>query len=141
MGPRLPANNIIIINIAIAVINMFICIGVAGIIMGAAFSGLLFSSTMMNQQLSLVMVVGIFFDTVFMQSMLVPAIMTVLGEWNWYPSSYDRGSIRSSRGSAGAAASVESAATTGPAGAGNAAAGGAALAELVVMVGTRKIER
>lgn len=78
-------------------------IGVAGIIMGAAFSGLLFSSTMMNQQLSLVMVVGIFFDTVFMQSMLVPAIMTVLGEWNWYPSSYSRDSIRSSRGSAGAA--------------------------------------
>jgi len=63
-------------------------IGVAGLIMAAAFSGLLFSSTVMNQQLALVILVGIFFDTVFLQSMLVPAIMASLGEFNWWPSSF-----------------------------------------------------
>jgi hypothetical protein len=63
-------------------------IGVAGLIMAAAFSGLLFSSTVMNQQLALVILVGIFFDTIFLQSMLVPAIMASLGDYNWWPASF-----------------------------------------------------
>jgi uncharacterized membrane protein YdfJ with MMPL/SSD domain len=64
-------------------------IGMAGIIMATAFCGLLFSSTVMNQQLALVMVVGVVFDTVFMQSMLVPAIMACLGDWNWWPTRFN----------------------------------------------------
>eukprot|EP00316_Scyphosphaera_apsteinii_P000458 CAMPEP_0119329846 /NCGR_PEP_ID=MMETSP1333-20130426/76849_1 /TAXON_ID=418940 /ORGANISM="Scyphosphaera apsteinii, Strain RCC1455" /LENGTH=971 /DNA_ID=CAMNT_0007339073 /DNA_START=48 /DNA_END=2963 /DNA_ORIENTATION=+ len=60
-------------------------IGVAGVIMATAFGGLLFSSTVLNQQLALVIIIDVLFDTVFIQSMFVPAIMAVLGEKNWWP--------------------------------------------------------
>jgi hypothetical protein len=76
-------------------------IGVAGLIMAAAFSGLLFSSTVMNQQLALVILVGIFFDTVFLQLMLVPAIMASLGDWNWWPANFAPDQSAASRGEGG----------------------------------------
>jgi len=92
-------------------------IGVAGLIMAAAFSGLLFSHTVANQQLGaatprrgraprraappltpspppffcftgLVILIGITFDTVFLQTMLVPSLMAQLGELNWWPSRF-----------------------------------------------------
>jgi len=70
-------------------------IGVAGLIMAAAFSGLLFSHTVANQQLGLVILIGITFDTVFLQTMLVPSLMAQLGELNWWPSRFPDAGIDS----------------------------------------------
>lgn len=61
-------------------------ISVAGLIMAIAFSGLLFSTLPSCNQLSFFMVFAVLFDTFIVRSFVVPAMMTVLGEWNWWPS-------------------------------------------------------
>eukprot|EP01059_Diplonema_ambulator_P003910 TRINITY_DN13601_c0_g1_i1.p1 TRINITY_DN13601_c0_g1~~TRINITY_DN13601_c0_g1_i1.p1 ORF type:complete len:888 (+),score=257.23 TRINITY_DN13601_c0_g1_i1:2-2665(+) len=74
--------------------NEAICLGLsktgyiitaAGIIMAIAFSGLLFSEEPFMHQLSFYMVFAVLFDTFVIRTILVPAMMGLLGEWNWYP--------------------------------------------------------
>eukprot|EP00755_Sulcionema_specki_P024091 Sspe_Gene.80441::Locus_50807_Transcript_1_1_Confidence_1.000_Length_2804::g.80441::m.80441/K06994/K06994; putative drug exporter of the RND superfamily len=57
----------------------------AGVIMAIAFSGLLFSQEPFMHQLSFFMVFAVLFDTFVVRSVLVPACMGILGEWNWWP--------------------------------------------------------
>lgn len=59
----------------------------AGLIMAIAFSGLLFSSLPSCNQLSFYMVFAVVFDTFVVRSFLVPSLMHLLGDFNWWPRS------------------------------------------------------
>eukprot|EP00697_Spironema_sp_BW2_P000510 gnl/Spiro4/10653_TR5698_c0_g1_i1.p1 gnl/Spiro4/10653_TR5698_c0_g1~~gnl/Spiro4/10653_TR5698_c0_g1_i1.p1 ORF type:complete len:863 (+),score=293.34 gnl/Spiro4/10653_TR5698_c0_g1_i1:38-2626(+) len=57
----------------------------AGIIMAIAFSGLLFSQIGLANVLAFYMVFAVLFDTFVVRSILVPAMMSLLGGANWWP--------------------------------------------------------
>ncbi|GBG34245.1 MmpL efflux pump, putative [Hondaea fermentalgiana] len=57
----------------------------AGIIMTFAFAGLSLSSNSALNQLSFFLVVSVLADTFIIRTILMPAIMIVLGEKNWWP--------------------------------------------------------
>eukprot|EP01061_Rhynchopus_euleeides_P010029 TRINITY_DN1936_c0_g3_i1.p1 TRINITY_DN1936_c0_g3~~TRINITY_DN1936_c0_g3_i1.p1 ORF type:complete len:865 (+),score=362.99 TRINITY_DN1936_c0_g3_i1:140-2734(+) len=57
----------------------------AGVIMALAFCGLFFSKEPFVHQLSFYMVFAVLFDTFVVRSLLVPALMGLLGELNWWP--------------------------------------------------------
>eukprot|EP01060_Flectonema_neradi_P041215 TRINITY_DN970_c0_g1_i1.p1 TRINITY_DN970_c0_g1~~TRINITY_DN970_c0_g1_i1.p1 ORF type:complete len:887 (+),score=139.08 TRINITY_DN970_c0_g1_i1:40-2661(+) len=57
----------------------------AGMIMGVAFSGLFFSNIPVINQMGFYLVFSVLFDTFVVRSILVPALMSLLGEWNWWP--------------------------------------------------------
>jgi putative drug exporter of the RND superfamily len=56
----------------------------AAIIMVAAFSGFTAGSFVGLQQFGLGLSVAIFLDATVVRMLLVPALMKLLGEWNWY---------------------------------------------------------
>ena len=58
----------------------------AGAIMAIAFSGLLLSSTNVINQMGFMMVFSVIFDTFVIRTCVVPALMSILGDWNWWPS-------------------------------------------------------
>eukprot|EP01060_Flectonema_neradi_P011544 TRINITY_DN18595_c0_g1_i1.p1 TRINITY_DN18595_c0_g1~~TRINITY_DN18595_c0_g1_i1.p1 ORF type:complete len:904 (+),score=124.20 TRINITY_DN18595_c0_g1_i1:135-2846(+) len=62
----------------------------AGVIMAVAFSGLLFSEEPFMHQLSFYMVFAVLFDTFVIRSVVVPALMGLLGELNWWPMTLPR---------------------------------------------------
>ncbi len=55
--------------------------------MAIAFVGLLFSDEPILNQLSFFLVFAVLFDTLVVRSILVPALMALLGKWNWWPGS------------------------------------------------------
>lgn len=57
----------------------------AGLIMAIAFSGLLLSDIPGLNQLAFYLVFAVLFDTFISRSILVPAIMALLGDKNWWP--------------------------------------------------------
>eukprot|EP00040_Diaphanoeca_grandis_P037052 m.239504 g.239504 ORF g.239504 m.239504 type:complete len:890 (-) comp33745_c6_seq1:229-2898(-) len=57
----------------------------AGIIMGIAFAGLLFCNEAVLNELSFFLLIAVLIDTMVIRTMLVPAIMLLLGEANWWP--------------------------------------------------------
>ena len=57
----------------------------AGAIMAIAFAGLLFSSEGALNEMSFYLVFAVLFDTLVVRSLLVPSVMVILGEWNWWP--------------------------------------------------------
>eukprot|EP01059_Diplonema_ambulator_P020472 TRINITY_DN34283_c0_g1_i1.p1 TRINITY_DN34283_c0_g1~~TRINITY_DN34283_c0_g1_i1.p1 ORF type:complete len:887 (+),score=327.11 TRINITY_DN34283_c0_g1_i1:42-2663(+) len=57
----------------------------AGLIMAVAFSGLFFSTIEGINQMGFYLVFSVLFDTFVVRSVLVPAIMSLLGEYNWWP--------------------------------------------------------
>ena len=63
-------------------------ITVAGAIQGAAFFGLLFSSMPILQQLGFFLFVSVLFDTLVVRTLLVPALMALLGRLAWWPRSF-----------------------------------------------------
>eukprot|EP01091_Cochliopodium_minus_P000631 TRINITY_DN10551_c0_g1_i1.p1 TRINITY_DN10551_c0_g1~~TRINITY_DN10551_c0_g1_i1.p1 ORF type:complete len:293 (-),score=30.89 TRINITY_DN10551_c0_g1_i1:40-918(-) len=58
----------------------------AGIIMFIAFGGLLFSSILALNQLSIYLALAVLFDTIFIRSLFVPSILSFLNDANWWPS-------------------------------------------------------
>jgi len=56
-----------------------------GIIMAGAFSSQMLSSLRFLYEMGFVIVFGILIDTFLVRTMLVPAIATLLGKWNWWP--------------------------------------------------------
>jgi RND superfamily putative drug exporter len=56
----------------------------AAIIMVAAFSGFTAGSFVGLQQFGLGLSTAIFLDATIVRMLLVPALMKLLGEWNWY---------------------------------------------------------
>jgi len=59
----------------------------AGCIMATAFSGLLFSAEPVLNQISFFLVFAVLVDTFLIRALFVPAIMTGLNTWNWFPRS------------------------------------------------------
>jgi uncharacterized membrane protein YdfJ with MMPL/SSD domain len=57
----------------------------AGTIMAVAFSGLLFSSVAVANMLSFYMVFSVLYDTFLVRPLLVPSLMSLFGDWNWWP--------------------------------------------------------
>jgi len=57
----------------------------AGLIMSIAFCGLLLNPTGTLNQLACVLVTSVLLDTFVVRTLLLPAISTLLGEWNWWP--------------------------------------------------------
>merc|ERR1712154_569160 len=65
-------------------------ISFAGIIMGIAFGGLLFSDVIVLSECGFMMFIAVLFDTFVVRTIMVPAIMNLAGEWNWWPgNAYD----------------------------------------------------
>lgn len=60
-------------------------ISAAGVIMALAFSGLCFSDKLLMQQFGVLLVVSVLLDTFVVRTMLVPALMLVAKDWNWWP--------------------------------------------------------
>eukprot|EP00049_Salpingoeca_infusionum_P022360 m.6295 g.6295 ORF g.6295 m.6295 type:complete len:854 (+) comp5144_c0_seq1:67-2628(+) len=58
----------------------------AGIIMAIAFVGLLFSAEAVLNQLSFFLVLAVLVDTFIIRSAVVPALMRLIGRFNWWPS-------------------------------------------------------
>uniref|UniRef100_A0A7S4T4M5 SSD domain-containing protein n=1 Tax=Alexandrium monilatum TaxID=311494 RepID=A0A7S4T4M5_9DINO len=58
----------------------------AGVIMAIAFGGLMFASIVMVNGLSFYMVFAVLYDTFIARCLFTPAIMSLLGRWNWFPS-------------------------------------------------------
>jgi RND superfamily putative drug exporter len=56
----------------------------AAIVMVAVFSTFATLSVVSMQQLGVGLAVAIFIDATIVRGLLVPAVMTLLGEWNWY---------------------------------------------------------
>ena len=57
----------------------------AGIIMAVAFSGLIMSSVVVLNQFGVLLCVSVILDTFVIRTILLPAIMMIAGEWNWWP--------------------------------------------------------
>jgi hypothetical protein len=56
-----------------------------GVVMAVAFSSLLFSDTSVLNQFGFMLVVATLVDTFLIRTMLVPALMFCMVEWNWWP--------------------------------------------------------
>jgi RND superfamily putative drug exporter len=56
----------------------------AAIIMVAAFSGFVAGSVVGLQQFGLGLAVAVFADATIVRAVLVPALMALLGRWNWW---------------------------------------------------------
>lgn len=56
----------------------------AAIIMIAAFSGFTFGSFVGLQEFGLGLSAAIFLDATIVRAILVPAVMKIMGDWNWY---------------------------------------------------------
>jgi len=65
----------------------------AGVIMGIAFSGLLFSSMPAVNQLSFFLVFSVLLDTFVIRTILVPCIMVMFGENNFWPAKRPKGTV------------------------------------------------
>eukprot|EP01060_Flectonema_neradi_P003865 TRINITY_DN1251_c5_g1_i1.p1 TRINITY_DN1251_c5_g1~~TRINITY_DN1251_c5_g1_i1.p1 ORF type:complete len:882 (+),score=137.92 TRINITY_DN1251_c5_g1_i1:102-2747(+) len=57
----------------------------AGIIMAIAFSGLMMSSVVVLNQFGVLLCVSVILDTFVIRTILLPAIMMIAGQWNWWP--------------------------------------------------------
>ena len=57
----------------------------AGLIMAIAFCGLLLNATPTLNQMATVLVVSVLLDTFIVRTLLLPAVMGLLGEGNWWP--------------------------------------------------------
>jgi RND superfamily putative drug exporter len=66
----------------------------AAIIMIAAFSGLMSGSFVGLQEFGFGLAVAIFLDATIVRALLVPALMKLLGRWNWYLPERMRRSLR-----------------------------------------------
>ena len=56
----------------------------AALIMVAVFGGFAMGDTISNQQVGFGLAVAIFVDATIVRSIIVPASMRLLGDWNWY---------------------------------------------------------
>lgn len=60
-------------------------ISMAGIIMAVAFLGLVLTSSPMLNQAGFLLVVAVLLDTFVVRPFMTPALMAILGRWNWWP--------------------------------------------------------
>ena len=56
-----------------------------------AFSGMLLSSSTTINMMAFYMTLAVLLDTFMVRTMLVPAMMYTLGDYNWYPRKFEEG--------------------------------------------------
>jgi RND superfamily putative drug exporter len=59
-----------------------------GIILAGTFASLTITPIRTLTQLGAAVAIGVFIDTFFVRALLVPAIASLLGKWNWWPSKH-----------------------------------------------------
>jgi putative drug exporter of the RND superfamily len=59
-----------------------------GIILAGTFATLVITPIRTMTQLGAAVAIGVFIDTFLVRAMLVPAIASLLGKWNWWPSKH-----------------------------------------------------
>jgi len=59
-----------------------------GIILAGTFATLVITPIQTMVQLGAAVAIGVFIDTFLVRAMLVPAIASLLGKWNWWPSKH-----------------------------------------------------
>ena len=57
----------------------------AGLIMSLAFTGMVFSSKLVFQQFGMLLIILMVRDTYVVRTVLVPALMLIAQDWNWWP--------------------------------------------------------
>jgi len=57
----------------------------AGLIMAVAFGGLMLSRTIVMIQFGFMLCFAVLLDTFIVRTLLVPALLHLAGEWNWWP--------------------------------------------------------
>ena len=57
----------------------------AGIIMTLAFLGMMLAHEPVINQMSFLLALAVLVDTFVIRSLLVPAVMSIIGRWNWWP--------------------------------------------------------
>lgn len=62
-----------------------------GIILAGTFATLMFAPMQLMAQVGVAVAIGILIDTFIVRALLVPAIATLVGRWNWWPSKLGRG--------------------------------------------------
>jgi uncharacterized membrane protein YdfJ with MMPL/SSD domain len=62
----------------------------AGIILAGTFSALMILPLRDLFQIGFAVALGVLLDTFVVRSVMVPAIVTLLGRWNWWPSRRSR---------------------------------------------------
>jgi RND superfamily putative drug exporter len=66
-----------------AVLHSGSVITLCGFIMGGTFGTLMLSSTVMLQQMGFALCFAILVDALIVRTYIVPAMMHLLGKWNW----------------------------------------------------------
>jgi RND superfamily putative drug exporter len=66
----------------------------AGLIMAAAFSGLIIGAIPTMQQLGFGLAVAIVIDITLVRGLLLPSTMTLAGRWNWYLPAWSARALR-----------------------------------------------
>lgn len=61
-----------------------------GIILAGTFATLLFAPMQMLAQIGVAVAIGVLLDTFIVRALLVPALATLVGRWNWWPSKLSR---------------------------------------------------
>ena len=61
-----------------------------GIILAGTFATLVFAPMQLMVQVGVAVAIGILLDTFIVRALLVPAIATLVGRWNWWPSKLGR---------------------------------------------------
>ena len=66
-----------------AVLHSGSVITICGLIMGGTFGTLMLSSTVMLQQMGFALCFAILVDALIVRTYIVPAVMHIMGDWNW----------------------------------------------------------
>jgi RND superfamily putative drug exporter len=59
-----------------------------GIILAGTFASLVITPIRTLTQLGAAVAIGVFIDTFLVRALLVPAIASLLGRWNWWPTKH-----------------------------------------------------
>ena len=63
-------------------------INACGLILAGTFGVLTFGPVRTMVQIGTAVAIGVFLDTFLVRALLVPAIASLLGRWNWWPSKH-----------------------------------------------------
>lgn len=74
-----------------------------GIILAGTFATQIFAPLQLLAQVGVAVTIGILLDTFVVRAILVPAIATLVGRWNWWPSKLGRQQVAEGRHAAGTA--------------------------------------
>ena len=84
-----------------AVLHSGSVITICGFIMAGTFGTMMLSSTVMLQQMGFALAFAILVDALIVRTYIVPAVMHLMGEWNWFGPGFLKGTSKLGRKDAG----------------------------------------